>query len=139
MSTKVWLRIVNAFIIVFQFGIPIILVLTTYFTVETTPKVAWNIIGVMLLFVLVLSLVRYGKKRIIIRQQSGFKPSPYKVMVYAYLPPVVALFAFWRILAVAQTDIVELTNVILIIFICYVISFALKFVQTHLEKKLSTT
>lgn len=139
MSTKVWLRIVNGFVAIFQFIIPITVVLTTYFTIETTPKVAWNIIGVVLLLIIVIGWVRYAKKRIIIRQQSGFKPSPYKVMVYAYLPSVVVLFAIWRILAVVQTDIVELTSVVLIIFICYVISFILKFVQTHLEKKLSTT
>jgi len=139
MTTKIWLRIVNTFVIIFQFVIPIVVVLTTYFTVETSPKVAWNIIGVVLLLVLVISLVRYGKKRIIIRQQSGFKPSPYKVMVYAYAPSVVVLFAIWRILSVVQTDIEELASVVLIIFICYAISFILKFVQTHLEKKLSTT
>jgi len=139
MTTKIWLRIVNTFVIIFQFVIPIVVVLTTYFTVETSPKVAWNIIGVVLLLVLVISLVRYGKKRIIIRQQSGFKPSPYKVMVYAYAPSVVVLFAIWRILSVVQTDIEELASVVLIIFICYAISFILKFVQTHLEKKLSIT
>ena len=139
MTTKIWLRIVNTFVVIFQFVIPIVVVLTTYFTVETSPKVAWNIIGVVLLLVLVISLVRYGKKRIIIRQQSGFKPSPYKVMVYAYAPSVVVLFAIWRILSVVQTDIEELASVVLIIFICYAISFILKFVQTHLEKKLSTT
>jgi hypothetical protein len=139
MTTKIWLRIVNTFVIIFQFVIPIVVVLTTYFTVETSPKVAWNIIGVVLLLVLVISLVRYGKKRIIIRQQSGFKPSPYKVMVYAYAPSVVVLFAIWRILSVVQTDIEELASVVLIIFICYAISFILKFVQTHLENKLSTT
>lgn len=139
MTTKIWLRIVNTFVVIFQFVIPIAVVLTTYFTVETSPKVAWNIIGVVLLLVLVISLVRYGKKRIIIRQQSGFKPSPYKVMVYAYAPSVVVLFAIWRILSVVQTDIQELASVVLIIFICYAISFILKFVQTHLEKKLSTT
>jgi hypothetical protein len=139
MTTKIWLRIVNTFVVIFQFVIPIVVVLTTYFTVETSPKVAWNIIGVVLLLVLVISLVRYGKKRIIIRQQSGFKPSPYKVMVYAYAPSVVVLFAIWRILSVVQTDIEELASVVLIIFICYAISFILKFIQTHLENKLSTT
>ncbi len=138
MTTKVWLHIVNVFVVIFQFVIPIVLVLTTYFTVETTPKVAWNVIGVTLLLILVIGLVRYGKKRIIIRQQSGFKPSPYKVMVYNYLPSVAVLFATWRILSVVQTDIEQLANVILIIFICFAISFILKFVQTYLEKKLST-
>jgi hypothetical protein len=139
MTTKVWLHIVNAFVVIFQFVIPITVVLTTYFTVDTSPKVAFNIIGVVLMLILVISLVRYGKKRIIIRQQSGFKPSPYKVMFYAYTPSLAVLFATWRILTVVQTDIEELSNVILIIFICYSISFIFKFVQTHLEKKLSIT
>ena len=139
MSTKVWLHIVNVFVIIFQFVLPIIVVLTTYFTIETSPKVAWNLIGVVLMLILVISLVRYGKKRIIIRQQSGFKPSPYKVMLYAYTPSLAVLFATWRILSVVQTDIKQLANVILIIFVCYSISFVFKFIQTHLEKKLSTT
>jgi len=136
MTTKKWLVIVNIFVALFQFILPLTVVLTTYFTVETTPKVAWNIIGVVLLLIIVISWVRYGKKRIIIRQQSGFVPSPYKVMVYAYLPSVVVLFAIWRILKVVQTDIEELSNVVLIIFVCYAISFILKFFQTRLEKKL---
>lgn len=138
MTTKKWLFIVNVFVAIFQFILPLTVVLTTYFTVETTPKVAWNIIGVVLLLIIVISWVKYAKKRIIIRQQSGFKPSPYKVMIYAYTPSVVVLFAIWRILTVVQTDIQELSNVVLIIFVCYVISFILKFIQTHLEKKLST-
>lgn len=138
MTTKKWLFVVNIFVAIFQFVLPLTVVLTTYFTVETTPKVAFNIIGVVLLLIIVISWVRYGKKRIIIRQQSGFVPSPYKVMVYAYLPSVVVLFAIWRILTVVQTDIQELSNVVLIIFVCYTISFILKFIQTHLEKKLST-
>jgi len=136
MTTKKWLVIVNIFVALFQFILPLTVVLTTYFTVETTPKVAWNIIGVVLLLIIVISWVRYGKKRIIIRQQSGFVPSPYKVMVYAYLPSVVVLFVIWRILKVVQTDIEELSNVVLIIFVCYAISFILKFFQTRLEKKL---
>lgn len=138
MTTKKWLFVVNIFVAIFQFVLPLTVVLTTYFTVETTPKVAFNIIGIVLLLIIVISWVRYGKKRIIIRQQSGFVPSPYKVMVYAYLPSVVVLFAIWRILTVVQTDIQELSNVVLIIFVCYTISFILKFIQTHLEKKLST-
>lgn len=137
MTTKTWLRIVNAFVAIFQFIIPLTVVSTTYFTIETSPKVAFNIIGVVLLLVIVIGSVKYAKKRIIIRQQSGFKPSPYKVMVYAYLPSVVVLFGIWRILSVVQTDIEELSKVVLIIFICYSISFVLKFIQTHLEKKLS--
>lgn len=137
MTTKTWLRIVNAFVAIFQFIIPLTVVSTTYFTIETSPKVAFNIIGVVLLLVIVIGWVKYAKKRIIIRQQSGFKPSPYKVMVYAYLPSVVVLFGIWRILSVVQTDIEELSKVVLIIFICYSISFVLKFIQTHLEKKLA--
>ena len=137
MTTKTWLRIVNAFVAIFQFIIPLTVVSTTYFTIETSPKVAFNIIGVVLLLVIVIGWVKYAKKRIIIRQQSGFKPSPYKVMVYAYLPSVVVLFGIWRILSVVQTDIEELSKVVLIIFICYLISFVLKFIQTHLEKKLA--
>lgn len=138
MTTKKWLFVVNIFVAIFQFVLPLTVVLTTYFTVETSPKVACNIIGVVLLLIIVISWVKYAKKRIIIRQQSGFVPSPYKVMVYAYLPTVVVLFAIWRILKVVQTDIEELSNVVLIIFVCYAISFVLKFIQTHLEKKLST-
>jgi hypothetical protein len=138
MTTKKWLFVVNIFVAIFQFVLPLTVVLTTYFTVETTPKVAFNIIGIVLLLIIVISWVRYGKKRIIIRQQSGFVPSPYKVMIYAYLPSVVILFSIWRILTVVQTDIQELSNVVLIIFVCYAISFILKFIQTHLEKKLST-
>ena len=137
MTTKTWLRIVNAFVAIFQFIIPLTVVSTTYFTIETSPKVAFNIIGVVLLLVIVIGWVKYAKKRIIIRQQSGFKPSPYKVMVYAYLPSVVVLFGIWRILSVVQTDIEELSKVVFIIFICYLISFVLKFIQTHLEKKLA--
>ena len=138
MTTKTWLRIVNVFITIFQFIIPLTVVSTTYFTIETSPKVAFNILGVVLLLSIVIGWVKYSKKRIIIRQQSGFKPSPYKVMVYAYLPSVVVLFGIWRILSVVQTDIEELSKVVLIIFVCYVISFILKFFQTHLEKKLAT-
>ena len=138
MTTKTWLRIVNVFITIFQFIIPITVVSTTYFTIETSPKVAFNILGVVLLLSIVIGWVKYSKKRIIIRQQSGFTPSPYKVMVYAYLPSVVVLFGIWRILSVVQTDIEELSKVVLIIFVCYLISFILKFFQTHLEKKLAT-
>lgn len=137
MSDKVKLRIVDLLVTLFTFVIPIGVVVTTYFTVETTAKVAWSLIGIVLLTIILLAWVNSIKKKIIIRQQSGFKPSPYKVMIVNKLPPLAFIGIFYWFLTVIEEDIDKLSNVILVIFVSVIIGFVLNFFSTRLEIKLS--
>jgi hypothetical protein len=116
--------------------VPLFIITTTYISKDTSPKVTISVIGMVLLTILALSLLKYAKKRIVIRQQSGFKPSPYKVMVINYLPSTIVLVAFTILLRSIEDDMKTLVNVMTVISISVLISFIIAFAQVYYEKKI---
>lgn len=135
MSDTVKLKIVSYLVLLFRFFLPFVVIATTYITLETSPKVTIGVIGMLLLLILALSLLKYAKKRIVIRQQSGFKPSPYKVMVINYMPSTLIIIAFAGFLQIIQDDMEQLSNVMLVIAVSVAISFIISFWQVHYEIK----
>jgi hypothetical protein len=135
MTDNLKLKIISWLVILFRFGVPLFIITTTYISKDTSPKVTISVIGMVLLTILALSLLKYAKKRIVIRQQSGFKPSPYKVMVINYLPSTIILVAFTVLLRSIENDMKTLVNVMTVISISVLISFIISFAQVHYEKK----
>lgn len=136
MTDNLKLKIISWLVILFRFGVPLFIITTTYISKDTSPKVTISVIGMVLLTILALSLLKYAKKRIVIRQQSGFKPSPYKVMVINYLPSTIVLVAFTILLRSIEDDMKTLVNVMTVISISVLISFIIAFAQVYYEKKI---
>jgi len=119
----------------FSFIVPLAITFTTYFTVETAPKVGARLIGVVLAAITAFAWSRSIKKRIVMRQAQGFAPQPYKVLFANSLMPVVTIVGVTALLKVVEGSIAELFNVMCVISASEIAALGMKTWQTHFEIK----
>jgi len=134
MSNKLKSKITGVAIFLFAFVIPAFIVFTTYATVETVDKkVTLNLIGIILIVSLLFGLIRWLKKRVDNKVKSGLKVSPYWVLFLNNTFGLVLLGMFtWFIFSI-KDDIQIFSNLLIVIIICEIIAYGLKYLQTHYD------
>jgi hypothetical protein len=142
MTNKLKSKLLGAAIIVFMFGIPAFVTFTTYVTLETTTsEVTASLIGIVVLGVLALVLIKWLKKRVRNKIDSGLIVSPYYILFLNNTFGLVLYVLFVWFIGAIRADIDVFYELLIIITICEIIAYGLKYWQTYYDiliKKEST-
>lgn len=136
MTNKHWSQLFGFFVILFAIVIPLIIVLTTYVTLETTTKeMTISVLGLVLLTAIFFGLMKLMKKRIKQRKEMGFKVSPYFILASNNTFGLVGVILFTAFLNAVKGEINTLWTVMVVITISEAIAYILKYVQVHFDIK----
>lgn len=136
MTNKNWSILFGVLVIVFSFVIPLIVVLTTYVSLETTTsEMTMSILGIVLATSLFFGLIKLLKKRIAQRKEMGFTVSPYIILAANNTLGLIGTFLFTLFIYTVKGEIQTLWVVMVVITICETIAYILKYVQTHFDIK----
>lgn len=134
MTPKKWSNVFGALIVVIGFVIPLFFIFSMYMSLETTTtKMALGIIGVFATVGIIFGLLKWLKKRIKIRQELGFKVSPYVILASHTFGSVSGVIVFTWFLSVVKGEIDTLFRLMIIWSVCAFLAFILKFVQVHFD------
>ena len=131
--------LLGALIVAIGYAIPLFFIFSMYVSLETTTSaMSIQLVGVFASIFLVLGLLKWIKKRILIKRELGFTINPYVAILPHILPQLSGVLIFTWFLSVVKGEIQTLFNLMLIWSVCALIAFVLKLVQLHFDKLANT-
>jgi len=139
MTPKKWSLLLGALIVAIGYAIPLFFIFSMYVSLETTTSaMSMQLVGVFASIFLVLGLLKWIKKRILIKRELGFSINPYVAILPHILPQLSGVLIFTWFLSVVKGEIQTLFNLMLIWSVCALLAFILKLVQLHFDKLANT-
>ena len=136
MTNKTKSKILGITIVLFAVFIPLFVIFTYYVSLETTTSnMTIGIIGIFLAVGVLFGAIKLIKKRIRFKKEAGLKVSPYVILLSDSLLGVIGVILFTLFLNSIQGSIDTLVYVMIIISVCEVVAFGLKFWQLHFDIK----
>lgn len=138
MSNNLKSKLLGAAIILFGFALPIFITFTTYVTIDTaTPeqitKITVNMLGILIVTALIFALIKWLKKRVRNKIDSGLKVSPYYVLFLNNTFGLILLVLFGWFIHVVKDEIAIFSKLLWVIVLCEIIAYGLKYWQTHFD------
>ena len=131
--------LLGALIVAIGYAIPLFFIFSMYVSLETTTSaMSIQLVGVFASIFLVLGLLKWIKKRILIKRELGFTINPYVAILPHILPQLSGVLIFTWFLSVVKGEIQTLFNLMLIWSVCALLAFVLKLVQLHFDKLANT-
>jgi len=137
MSNTLKSKLTGIAILFFAFILPAFITFTTYATVDNvnsdTTEITMNFIGIIIITSLFFGLIKWQKKRVRNKVDSGLKVSPYWILFLNNTFGLVLLVMFSWFIYTIKDDIVVFSNILIIIIVCELIAYGLKYLQTHFD------
>lgn len=136
MSDNLKSKLTGLAIILFAFILPAFITFSTYATLsdrDSSKEITVKFIGIIVIFFLFFGLMKWLKKRTRNKIDSGLKVSPYWVLFINNTFGLVLLSLFtWFIFAI-KDEIKVFANLLIVIIVCELIAYGLKYLQTHFD------
>lgn len=136
MSNLVKSKLTGLSILFFAFIVPGFITFTTYASLESqeqSTEITVKLIGIVIILFLGIGILKWQKKRVRNKIDSGLKVSPYWILFLNNTFGLVLLSLFtWFIWAI-KDEIQVFSKLLIVIIVCEVIAYGLKYLQTHFD------